>query len=111
MLTNRSDAANSDAAVFPYDRATAAGNGIAETCEQWLSTPVVGFPAGSDLPAVPVLLLAGDHDLSTPLPWAQQEAAHAPRGQLVIIQGSGHSTQSSNAPAARATVTAFLTQP
>ena len=32
-------------------------------------------------------------------------------GQLVIIQGSGHSTQSSNAPTARATVTAFLTQP
>jgi len=108
--TQRAVAALPEAAVFPYDRATAAGNGIAVTCEQWPSTPVVAFPAGRDLPAVPVLLLAGDHDLSTPLPWAQQEAAHAPRGQLVIIPGSGHSTQSSNAPTARATVTAFLTQ-
>jgi pimeloyl-ACP methyl ester carboxylesterase len=58
-----------------------------------------------------VLLLAGDHDLSTPLPWAQQEVAHAPQGRLIIIPGSGHSTQSSNAPTARSTVTAFLTQP
>jgi pimeloyl-ACP methyl ester carboxylesterase len=109
--TQRAVAALPDAAVFPYDRATAAGNGIAVTCEQWPSTPVVGFPAGRDLPAVPVLLLAGDRDLSTPLPWAQQEAAHAPRGHLVIIPGSGHSTQSSNAPMARSTVTAFLTAP
>jgi pimeloyl-ACP methyl ester carboxylesterase len=109
--TQRAVAALPDAAVFPYDRATAAGNGIAVTCEQWPSTPVVGFPAGRDLPAVPVLLLAGDRDLSTPLPWAQQEAAHAPRGHLVIIPGSGHSTQSSSAPMARSTVTAFLTAP
>jgi pimeloyl-ACP methyl ester carboxylesterase len=109
--TQRAVAALPDAAVFPYDRATAAGNGIALTCEQWPSTPVVGFPAGRDLPAVQVLLLAGDRDLSTPLPWAQQEAAHAPRGHLVIIPGSGHSTQSRNAPMARSTVTAFLTAP
>lgn len=109
--TQHAVAALPDAAVFPYDRATAAGNGITVTCEQWPSTPVVAFPAGRDLPAVPVLLLAGDHDLSTPLAWAQQEAAHAPRGHLVIIPGSGHSTQSSNAPTARATVTEFLTAP
>jgi pimeloyl-ACP methyl ester carboxylesterase len=102
----------SDAAVFPYDRAAAAANGIAVTCEQWPSTPVVPFLAGQDLPAVPVLLLAGDHDLSTPLLWAQQEAARAPRGHLVVIPGSGHSTQSGdNGPVGRATVTAFLTGP
>ena len=111
VATQRAVAALPDATVFPYDRATAAGNGIAVTCEQWPSTPVMAFPADRDLPAVPVLLLAGDHDLSTPLPWAQQEAAHAPRGHLVIVPGSGHSTQSSNAPTARATVTAFLTAP
>jgi pimeloyl-ACP methyl ester carboxylesterase len=96
--------------VFPYDRATAAGNGIAVTCQEWPSTPVVPFPAGRDLPAVPVLLLAGDHDLSTPLQWAQQEAAHAPLGHLVVISGAGHSTQSSsNGPMGRAAVTEFLT--
>jgi pimeloyl-ACP methyl ester carboxylesterase len=107
--TQRAVAGLPDAAFFPYDRATAASNGIAVTCEQWPSTPVVPFPAGRDLPAVPVLLLAGDHDLSTPLPWAQQEAAHAPRGRLVIVPGAGHSTQSSSLTA-RSTVTAFLTQ-
>lgn len=102
----------SDATVFPYDQAAAAANGIAVTCEQWPSTPVVSFPAGQDLPAVPALLLVGDHDLSTPLLWAQQEAAHAPQGHLVVIPGSGHSTQSSdNGPLGRAAVTAFLTGP
>ncbi|MBV9730639.1 MAG: alpha/beta fold hydrolase [Pseudonocardiales bacterium] len=105
-------AALPEAMVFPYDRATAAGNGIAVTCQQWPSTPVVAVPAGRDLPAVPVLLLAGDHDLSTPLPWAQQEAARAPQGHLVVIPGAGHSTQSSaNGPMGRAAATAFLTGP
>jgi pimeloyl-ACP methyl ester carboxylesterase len=102
----------SDATVFPYDRAAAAAHGIAVTCEQWPATPVVPFLAGQDLPAVPALLLVGDHDLSTPLLWAQQEAARAPRGHLVVIPRSGHSTQSSdNGPMGRAAVTAFLTGP
>jgi pimeloyl-ACP methyl ester carboxylesterase len=109
--TQKAVAALPDAAFFPYDRATAAGNGIAVTCEEWPSTPVVPFPAGRDLPAVPVLLLAGDHDLSTPLPWAQQEAAHAPQGHLIIVAGAGHSIQSTgNGSAGRAAVTAFLTR-
>jgi pimeloyl-ACP methyl ester carboxylesterase len=73
---------------------------------------VVPFPADRDLPGVPVLLLAGDHDLSTPLPWAQQEATRAPQGHLVVIPGSGHATQSSaNGPLGRAVATAFLTGP
>jgi pimeloyl-ACP methyl ester carboxylesterase len=110
--TRKAVAALPDAMVFPYDRATAAGNGIAVTCQEWPSTPVVAFPAGRELPAVPVLLLAGDHDLSTPLPWAQQEAACAPQGHLVVIPGAGHSTQSSaNGPMGRAAATAFLTGP
>ncbi|MCA1696784.1 MAG: alpha/beta hydrolase, partial [Actinobacteria bacterium] len=94
------------------DREAAAANGIAVTCEQWPSTPVVPFSAGQDLPAVPMLLLAGDHDLSTPLLWAQQEVARAPQGHLVVIPGSGHATQSSdNGPVGRAAVTAFLIGP
>jgi pimeloyl-ACP methyl ester carboxylesterase len=108
--TQKAVAALPDSAVFPYDRATAAGNGIAVTCEEWPATPVVPFPAGRDLPAVPVLLLAGDRDLSTPLSWAQQEAARAPQGRLVVVPGSGHSTQSGN-PMSRARVMSFLTGP
>jgi pimeloyl-ACP methyl ester carboxylesterase len=77
-----------------------------------LAEQVAPFPTGQDLPAVPALLLAGDHDLSTPLLWAQQEAARAPQGHLVVIPGSGHSTQSSdNGAMGRAAVTAFLTSP
>jgi pimeloyl-ACP methyl ester carboxylesterase len=110
--TRKAVAALPDATVFPYDRATAAGNGISVTCQVWPSTPVVAFPVGRELPAVPVLLLVGDHDLSTPLPWAQQEAAQAPRGHLVVIPGAGHGTQHSvNGPMGRAAVTAFLTGP
>jgi pimeloyl-ACP methyl ester carboxylesterase len=102
----------SDAAVFPYDRATAAGTGTVLTCAQWPQTPVVAFPAGADLPPVPTLLLAGDHDLITPLAWTQHEAAHAPHGHLVVIPGAGHITQNNgNGPAARASVTEFLTGP
>jgi len=39
---------------------------------------------------VPTLLLAGTHDLSTPLEWAQREARHAPDGRLVVVPGAGH---------------------
>jgi pimeloyl-ACP methyl ester carboxylesterase len=42
---------------------------------------------------VPILLLAGQRDLSTPLPWAREEAAKAPNGKLVIVAGVGHSVQ------------------
>jgi pimeloyl-ACP methyl ester carboxylesterase len=98
-----------ESALFPYDRATAAGNGTAATCEQWPPTPVVSFPSGADLPPVPTLLLAGDHDLITPLAWTQHEASYAPHGHLVVIPGSGHITQNTgNPPAGRAAVTTFL---
>ncbi|MGB8199395.1 MAG: alpha/beta fold hydrolase, partial [Pseudonocardiaceae bacterium] len=110
--TTKAVAALSKTAVFPYDRATAAGNGTVVACEQWPSTPVVAFPSGADLPPVPTLLLAGDHDLDTPLAWAQHEATHAPHGHLVVIPSSGHITQNNaNGPAGRAAVTRFLTGP
>ncbi|HET9257334.1 MAG TPA: alpha/beta fold hydrolase [Pseudonocardiaceae bacterium] len=103
-------AALPDAALFPYDRPTAAGNGTIATCEQWPPTPVIAFPTKADLPPVPTLLLAGDHDLITPLAWTQHEAAYAPHGRLVVIPGSGHITQNiGNGPAGRTAVTAFLT--
>jgi pimeloyl-ACP methyl ester carboxylesterase len=110
--TTKAVATLSEAAVFPYDRATAATNRVMVTCEQWPPTPVAAFPSGADLPPVPTLLLAGDHDLDTPLAWAQHEATHAPHGHLVVIPGSGHITQNNaNGPAGRAAVTRFLTGP
>jgi pimeloyl-ACP methyl ester carboxylesterase len=77
----------------PYDRATVVGNGFVQTCLRWPPTPAPRAPAG-DLPPVPTLLLAGDRDLSTPLPWAREQAAHTPNGKLVVVKGSGHSVQS-----------------
>ena len=81
--------------VWPFDAATAAGDGIMQTCLDWPVTPPApeASPA-SRLPAVPTLILAGDHDLSTPLEWAREEAASAPRAQLVIVSGAAHSIQS-----------------
>jgi pimeloyl-ACP methyl ester carboxylesterase len=42
---------------------------------------------------VPVLLLAGTHDLSTPLAGTRAEAALAPDGHLVVVPRAGHSVQ------------------
>jgi pimeloyl-ACP methyl ester carboxylesterase len=100
----------SDAQVFPFDRATASGSGIAQTCLAWPPTPAPPSPArGSKLPPVPVLLLAGDRDLSTPLAWARQEARLAPRGRLVVVPDAGHSVQTrANSEVARRAVTDFL---
>jgi pimeloyl-ACP methyl ester carboxylesterase len=84
------------AELYPFDRATATGNGLAQGCLAWPATtpPTVNDGASTvRLPAVPVLLLSGERDLSTPLPWARAEAAMAPRGQLLEVPGAGHSVQ------------------
>lgn len=78
----------------PYDHASVAGNGLAQTCLRWPPTPAPAPPRSGDLPPVPTLLLAGDHDLSTPLPWAREQAAHTPQGKLIVVPGAGHSVQS-----------------
>ena len=81
------------AQVWPFDRATAAGNGFIQTCLYWPpSAPAPGVPH-ADLPRVPVLLLAGGHDLSTPLAGARAQAALAPGGRLFVVPAAGHSVQ------------------
>lgn len=98
-----------DDAFFPFDRDTASGNGALKACELWPETPTSRFVTGRDLPPAPTLLLAGDHDLDTPLDWARQEASRAPNGRLVVIPGAGHVTQDlSNPPLARRVVAEFL---
>jgi pimeloyl-ACP methyl ester carboxylesterase len=93
----------------PYDRATVIGNGLIQTCLRWPPTPGPPVVASDDLPPVPTLLLAGDRDLSTPLPWAREQAAHTPNGRLLIVKGSGHSVQGrGRPPAGRQAVQRFL---
>jgi len=83
------------AEVWPFDRATAAGNGIIQTCLYWPPTPAppAATAPRANLPRVPVLLLAGGRDLSTPLAGALAEAAHSPQGRLFVVPTAGHSVQ------------------
>jgi pimeloyl-ACP methyl ester carboxylesterase len=83
------------AQVWPFDRATAAGNGFIQTCLYWppAPTPPAATAPRAVLPRVPVLLLAGGHDLSTPLAGARAEAALAPDGRLLVVPAAGHSVQ------------------
>jgi pimeloyl-ACP methyl ester carboxylesterase len=98
---------------WPFDAATASGNGAAITCLLWPATPVPAVTARAThamLPAVPTLLLAGELDLETPVDWARHEAALAPEGQLVVVRGAGHIAQDlTNPPVGREAVTRFLT--
>ena len=71
-------------ARWPFDLATARGNGILQTCLGWPQTAVPIPPLGA-LPKVPILLLGGERDLSTPLEWMHQEAASAPGAQVVVV--------------------------
>ena len=105
---DRAVAELSPADLYPYDRETAAGNGIARTCLHWPPVPVPKPAADRDLPAVPVLLLAGDRDLSTPVEWARQAARRAARGRLMVVKGAGHSVQTQRDPAVLRAVRGFV---
>ena len=89
-------ASTPDADFYPFDRATAVDNGLAQGCLAWPPTEPPAVPDGAPaapLPPVPILLLSGERDLSTPLAWARAEAALAPRGHLIEVPGAGHSVQ------------------
>ena len=76
--------------LTPFDATTARGNGFVRQCLPWPPVPDAPLVRDRDLPDVPTLLLAGTHDLSTPLEWAEQEARRAPGGRLVVVPGAGH---------------------
>ena len=94
-------------ALYPFDRATATGNGFLRQCLPWAPTPPT--PLDRAKIRVPTLLVNGNHDLSTPLEWAKQELARTTNGKLVVVPGAGHSTQSrSVSDVSRQAVAAFL---
>ncbi|MBI5310566.1 MAG: alpha/beta hydrolase [Actinobacteria bacterium] len=85
-------AATPDDAFMPFSRDTVKDNSLAALCRGWQeSADVPSLPAGP-LPDVPVLALDGTLDVRTPLAWAEQALAGAPRGQVVPIPHTGHST-------------------
>jgi pimeloyl-ACP methyl ester carboxylesterase len=94
------------AALGPFDLATAVGNGIMRQCLYWPPTPPTPPPRPGAKIIAPTLVLAGDRDLSTPLPWPRAELKLLPHARLVMIHGWGHSTQ--RTPSALAAVRRFL---
>jgi pimeloyl-ACP methyl ester carboxylesterase len=102
-----------ESAVWPFTRATASHDGFVETCKIWpVTPPPPSPPLRSKLPPVPVLLVNGDHDLSTPLEWAREEARLAPKGKLVVVHGASHSVQTrERGDAGKIAVRAFLLGP
>jgi pimeloyl-ACP methyl ester carboxylesterase len=97
--------------LYPYDRATATGNGFARQCLYWPPVPVPEPAPPRDLPDVPTLLLNGDRDLSTPMEWAQQVAKRSPHGRLLIVAGAGHDIQDQGDPRALAAVRRLVASP
>lgn len=95
-------------AVWPYTQAVAVSQGFDQTCRYW---PAEQPASNTDtrLPNVPVLIVNGDHDLSTPLEWAREEAATGPDVKLVVVPGASHSIQNRElGHAGRDAVIAFL---
>lgn len=79
----------------PFDAVTAMGLGSMLSCLDWPRTPAPPLPAAHRrLPGVPVLLLGGDRDLSTPLEWLYDQKKLTPRAQVVVVHGAAHSVQS-----------------
>ncbi|GAA3811781.1 alpha/beta fold hydrolase [Streptomyces chiangmaiensis] len=79
----------------PFDAATATGLGSMLSCLHWPRTPVPPLPPEHRrLPGVPVLLLGGDRDLSTPLEWLYDQKKLTPRARVVVVPGAAHSVQS-----------------
>jgi pimeloyl-ACP methyl ester carboxylesterase len=78
--------------LYPFDRATATGNGFIRQCLPWSPTPAT--PVSAAKVRVPTLLVNGDRDLSAPLEWAREELKLIPQGRLVVVPGAGHLTQS-----------------
>ncbi|GAA1426406.1 alpha/beta fold hydrolase [Streptomyces thermospinosisporus] len=80
----------------PFDAATATGLGSMLSCLHWPPTPAPPLPSPHRrLPgSVPVLLLGGDRDLSTPVEWLYDQKKLTPRAEVVVVEGAAHSVQS-----------------
>ncbi|MFF3111419.1 alpha/beta fold hydrolase [Kitasatospora sp. NPDC057904] len=80
--------------TWPFDPATATGTGTLLTCLDWPQEEVPATPSEHHrLPNVPVLLLGGDRDLSTPLAWTYREAEMAHDARVVVVPGAAHGVQ------------------
>ncbi|MDQ3955760.1 MAG: alpha/beta hydrolase [Actinomycetota bacterium] len=79
--------------VWPFDPKTAASHGMIKSCLDWPPVSTRLKLDAADLPDIPVLLLHGERDLSTPMAWAREAARAWPDARLVEIPNDGHSVQ------------------
>ncbi len=91
---------------WPFDAATALGNGIVQTCADWPRTKVAPPPKPGRIKQ-PTLILTGQYDLSTPVEYARRELRRSPRGKLVVVPKVGHSVAFQRRCSVRA-LSAFL---
>jgi pimeloyl-ACP methyl ester carboxylesterase len=80
-------------AVQGIEPRTAAEQRIPQTCLPWPSSRPNRLAGPARKLTMPVLLPAGDRDLSTPPAWARGVVADVPKVRLVMIKGADHSTQ------------------
>jgi pimeloyl-ACP methyl ester carboxylesterase len=86
-----------DARFEPFDREsvlTADNNSLLFQCRRWPAAPARPVPAPKPLPDVPVLVLAGQEDVRTPLEVGTRVAARFPRAQVLAVPKTGHSVLS-----------------
>jgi hypothetical protein len=79
--------------LYPFDAATTAGNDFIRMCRRWPEAspaPAAAPPPGA-LPDVPVLMLAGEVDLRTPVEAARGARADWPDARLLVAPNFGHS--------------------
>ena len=80
-----------EAALYPFDRATAMDSDEIYLCSRWPAVQRALPPPPPPVPDVPALLVEGQDDLRTPIEGAQKLAAQLPRSTLVTVPGVGHS--------------------
>ena len=94
--------ARPDSDFLPFDRATVLDSDLITLCGRWPVASPAPPPATAPMPNVPVLLLAGEDDLRTPVENARRVAARFPQAQLVVAPATGHSVLGSDpSPCAR----------
>ena len=67
-----------------------AAGASAQDCLEWPAPAGIETTAPGPMPDVPVLVLAGDRDVRTPLAAGRTAAALFPYGRLLVVPGVGH---------------------
>jgi len=101
-ITDRSAYAEAAAAALPeyaflpFNRTTALEGPIVELCRNWPLAPDPPVLPSGPLPDVPVLLLAGQLDLTTPVETARRTAALFRHASVYVARDVGHSVLTSD---------------